>query len=677
MAKFRRSICLSLVTLCLVTCAKTPQNPYENPANAKITADHSLSNVKDSLLIGNSYQCSVAVFLPSLVDTLVIRVTGNGKDSVIQKIASKGVTPIIFSYAPADTGSFAMQAVIIKTDKTKDSLAQPKQFRIVAPIRCAILSFKPSKDSLLIEAAAYQCTVLIAHPSLSDSFAVRCVKSNKESLLAHGTLIPAIASDTGIIVFPLEISAPGTYGIRVFVFKSNVVKDSLIKTIFGYSIPIVTPLQGAYHAVFGDSLLVRFLVTTVDSNLYGYSTFLSLDADTTKSHRVDVMYSITSRLGSDTITRVLRRPMLREGLSAPLVCYAQAVTRNYAFSTVASCSVYVADTTHPKLTLLAPVNPVDSIVKLPDSIIVKAIDAWAVDSVTINGVKMLLKNDSLGQYLSVFSTLPQGVTFDTIIAWDKARNSDTVVMTLKYGGPPTYPPKIKNLNRIVREGRVFDTLFLDTCITVTDPSADSAYRKGLTWTITDSVGNTVLYSTTARKLFVPVKADSEWVDTFNLNFKVIAPGGLSDSRVGTFMVYEVPDPPKITLDSLHLKYVGTPFDTLFLDTCASDPDNASSTLIWAFKNGKFFHVDSIMSAFITIPHSSQIIIRPRFFTRKIVIAPDTTKINPATWTGNDTLTFTVTDPTALSRSKRMIFSKWKLKPIHAGEDQTVWERKNE
>ena len=661
------------------TCAKNPQNPYENPANAKILADQSLTNVKDSLLIGKTYACSVAVSLPLLVDSVVISVSGHGSDSVIQKIAVKGASPVVFSYSPVDTGSFSMQVVIIKTNKTRDSLAQRKQFKAVAPAHCSILSFRPSTDSLVISAIAYPCTVLVAHPSLSDSFAVWCMKDSKDFMLASGTHIPALTPDTGNIIFPLSLNASGPYKIRLYVFKNNVLQDSMQKKITAYNVPIVLPLQPAYHVFFADSAVLRFHVTAADSNLLGYSTFFSLDADTMKSHLVYVGYPQVPppHVSNDTIVRIVRRPLLREGLSAPLVCFCQAVTQSYLYSSVASCTLYVADTTHPKLTLLAPhVNLVDSIVKLPDSIIVKAIDAWAVDSVTINGIKMLLKNDSLGQYLSIISSLPQGATFDTIIAWDKARNSDTVVMTLKYGGPPTYPPKIKNLDRIIREGRVFDTLFLDTCITVTDPFADSAYRKDLTWTITDSAGNTVPYNATTRKLFVPVKADSEWVDTFSLNFKVIAPGGLSDSRVETFMVYEVPDPPKIIIDTLHLKYVGTPFDTLYLDTCASDPDNTASTLNWKFKNGKYFQVDSIMTSYLTLPHSSQIIIRPRYFTRKIVIAPDTTKINPVTWTGSDTLTFTVTDPGGLSQSKRMIFKKWKL-TIHAENGAEVWGRKNE
>ena len=683
MKKFFAYLASAIVLSVFCGCAPVPSNPYENPANVKILVDQSLTNVKDTLLIGTTYPCSVSVYLPALVDTVIIRVDGAGKDGIIQKIAVKGISPIVFSFSPPDTGAFAMQVIIIKTNNTEDSLSQPKRFLVAAPQRCKILSFTPSVDSLVVMATPYLCTALVALPVLADSFAVRSMKGSKDSLLASGGRPTQVTPDTGAIVFPFSLTASGTYTIRVYAFKSRVVQDSLVKTIAGFTVPQINPVFPVYRVLFGDSASVRFHVTAPDSDLLGYSTFFTLGADTSNSQRVDVLYPFSARVGEDTIMRVLLRPLLRVGLAAPLVCYAQAVTRSYVYSSVAACSVYVADTMRPKITLLAPhVNPVDSIVKLPDSIIVKATDTWAVDSVTINGVKMLLKNDSLGQYLAVVSALNQGVTFDTIIAWDKAHNTDTVVMALKYGGPPAYPPKIKNLDRIVREGRVFDTLFLDTCITITDPdvvagsAADSAYRKELTWIITDSSGTTIPYNATTRKFFVPVKADSEWVDTFNLNFKVIATGGLSDSRVETFMVYEVPDPPKITLDNLQVKFMGIPFDTLFLDTCASDPDNASSTLDWTFKNGKYFQVDSLMSFLLPITHVSQIIIRPRFFTRKIVITPDTTKINPTSWVGSDTLTFTVTDPTGLSQSKRMIFSKRKL-IVHSEDGQPAWGRKND
>jgi len=214
-------------------------------------------------------------------------------------------------------------------------------------------------------------------------------------------------------------------------------------------------------------------------------------------------------------------------------------------------------------------------------------------------------------------------------------------------------------------------LFLDTLVNITDTSVKdtAAYKAALTWIITDSAGNSISYNITTRKLVVPVSSDSEWTDTFNLNFKVIDKNNLSDSRVGTFMVQEVADNPQITMDTLYSKYYTKPFDTLFLDTCAKDPDNDSNKLIWSFKNGNYLKVDSIMSSLLLSTHlSSGIKIIPSFFTRRITIIPDVSKGVDSTWFGSDTLQFTVTDPTGLSQTKKIVFKKNKLIIIHSSED---------
>ena len=526
-------------------------------------------------------------------------------------------------------------------------------------------------DSLAM-GAAYSCTVNVLLPGLIDSVIVRVGRNGFDSVFFRDTIKGRASA-----VFPFSWNDTGAFTMQIVIVKKNGARDSLAPPkgfiVYTHPVPRVTPAQTAYHAYLGDSITVKFHVIAKDSNLLGYSTSLSLDADSAKARRVDVYYPLTSRIGDDTLSRTLRKLVLREGLVQPIVCYAQAVDRRYNYSAMAACTVYVSDTTRPSITLVHPQSG-DSIVSLPDSVVVRAGDNWAIDSVTFNGGKMSLVNDTSVTTMAkgFFSTLVKGVTFDTIVAWDKARNSDTLILMLKYGGPATYPPTIKNLNRSVREGRSFDTLFLDTFVTITDPAIlDAAtYRASCNWIITDSAGNGVSsYNALTRKLTVPVNSDSEWTDTFNLNFKVIAPGGLWDSRVGMFMINEIPDPPKITLDTLQIKFAGVPFDTLLLDTCAKDPDNAPTTLNWKFKNGNYFKVDSIMSSFRPIGHSG-LLIRHIFFTRRIVVVPDTTKIKAATLFGSDTLTFTVTDPTQLFQTKRIVFRKMKF-IMHSSTDQAT------
>jgi hypothetical protein len=558
--------CSSIAALLFLLCVNNRQNPYENPENVNID-EQSLANMTGTLKIGAAYACTVTISLPALADSMVVRVSHAGTDSLLFRTKLSGAAQTIFFFSSNDTGRYEMQAVVVKNNGAHDSLPAPKQF--------IVLDFAPQ----------------------------------------------------------------------------------------------VSPIAAALHVYWGDSITVKFHVVARNGNLYAYSTSLSLDPDSVLSHRVYFYYEPLSHVGDDTIARTLKGKILLDGLTKPLVCYAQAFDRDDAYSGVASCTVYVTDTIRPKITLLPPHKDArDSIIKLPDSILVRVFDAWGVDSVTLNGVRMALVIDSIfAKAKQVIAALSQGLNYDTIIAWDKARNTDTVIMTLAYGGPPTYPPKIKLIDKSVSEGKKFDTLFLDTCVSVTDPAIldSAAYKASLVWSITDSAGNQVpSYNGTTRKLVVPVKPDSEWVDTFSLNFKVIASNGI-DVRVGTFMVREVPDPPLMNIKSVQSKPSGTPFDTLFLDTCAKDPDNASSTLLWSFKNGKIFKIDSLFSSrFDMLGKASSITPKLRVFNRHVVAAPiDTTKANWKSWTGADTLWFTVRDPGGLSQKKPIIFEKYAFKPI--------------
>jgi hypothetical protein len=429
--------------------------------------------------------------------------------------------------------------------------------------------------------------------------------------------------------------------------------------------PKVTPVAATYRAYLGDSVTVRFHVTARDSNLLACITRISLDPDTILSQRVIKDYGL-SRVCDDTVSRTFKGRLLRERLKSPLICYAQACDRGDVYSEEVSCTVFVYDTVRPKLTLLAPHASLhDSIVKLPDSIVVRAFDLSAVDSVKANGSKMALFSDTVLVFAKqIIATLSPGINKDTIIAWDRVGNTDTLVLDLAYAGPQTHPPKIKPLDCSIREGGRFDTLFLDTCVQVTDPAfADSpSYRSSLSWIITDSAGNLVpSYNVTTRKLVIPVKNDSEWVDTFNFNIKVVDKNGLSDSRVATFRIDEVPDPPAITMKNM-AKPAGTPFDTLWLDTCVRDPDNAASALQWSWTKGKVFKIDSLFSSRFDRLGKAPGSINPisfKVFSRHVAVVPiDTVKAGGNSWTGVDTLQFSVRDPSGLSQKRLILFEKY-------------------
>ena len=563
-------LCFLIAVITFVACVDNLKDPYDNPENAQIEPATSLSNLAGVLKAGTVFSCSVNVYLPKLIDSLIVRISHGGFDSIFYRTVVGDSSLVVFSFSSQDTGRYALQVIVVKSDGMKDSLPVPKQFTIVD-------------------------------------------------------------------------YAPG-----------------------------ISPIATSYKAYLGDSVSVRFHVSSRDSALYGYSTFFTFDSDTSKSHNIDVIYPLSSHKSSDTITRVLKGKILLEGLKNPMICYAQTFDRSNASSAVASCSIYVVDTVRPKVRLLAPHAALrDSITTLPDSIYVHFFDSWGVDSVTLNGAKMAFISDTVAK--QTVSSLSQGVNYETIIAWDKARNTDTIFLTLAYGGPQPYPPEIKNLDKSVLEGKSFDTLFLDTLAIATDPaitnnSLDSAYRASLLWIISDNVGNLAsTYNANSRKFFVPVQNDSEWTDTLHYNFKVIDPKGHLNERVGTFMINEVPDPPVMNVKSIQPKLAGVPFDTLFLDTCAKDPDDSSRTLNWSFKNGKFFKIDSIRTL-LKLPKSEEqssglLGSTPRFarFTRKVAIVPiDTVAINWSTWTGIDTLIFTVRDPGNLYQRKPIVFEKHTL-----------------
>ncbi len=519
------------------------------------------------------------------------------------------------------------------------------------------------KDGLAPD-TVYSCSVSVYLINLVDSCRVRISHNGVDSILYYAG-VEGLSS----VVFQFSPADTGLYAIQIVLVKINGARDSLAApkqfTVVGRPIPQVAPIVASDTVSIGDSIAVRFHIVARDSNLLGYSTFFNFDPDSTKSHRLDNIYPLTARVGDDTIERKLAGKILLEGLTSPLICYAQAVDRSYGYSEVAVCSVFVLDTIRPKLKLLPPHSELrDSIIHLPDSIVVGAGDLSGIDSITLNGLQMALFNDT-GHLVfgkKVIASLDQGINSMTIIAWDKAHNTTTIVMELAYGGPPTYPPKIKSVDKSVREGRGFDTLFLDTCVIITDPaiSDGAAYRASLVWIITDSAGNLVpTYNVSTRKLVIPVVSDSEWVDTFSLNFKVVAANGLSDSRVGTFRVYEVPDAPVITLRTEQSKISTLPFDTLFLDTCVRDADNAVSSLTWSFKGGKVFKVDSVFKS--RLFKSDAINPGFQYFTRKIVIVPSGfLKLN---WTGSDTIHFTASDAGRLSNTKAIVFSKFEIKPL--------------
>ena len=514
------------------------------------------------------------------------------------------------------------------------------------------VSLTTLKDTLKIS-TVYRCTVNVFLPNLVDSFFVR---------LSDSTIQKGAVNSTSPIIFPFTPVDTGAYQVRVVIVKTNGSKDSLVKNGLVVAplsfAPLIVPVHSSIHLFLGDSAVVKFILTDPDSDLVGYTTRLSLDQDTSKSHALDFTYSITSHVRLDTISRTLTGALLLPGLGAPLVCYAQAIDRQSNYSNVATCTLFVADTTHPTIAKLRPTA--DSIFNLPDTIIAQVNDKWGVDSVKLNGGKMALSHDTA---IYIVPSLALGLSFDTIAAWDTAGNETSLIFQRIYSGPKVYPPAVKGLSRTVFTGSRFDTLFLDTCAVPTDPSVkDTAtYQKSLIWQIVDSAG-TSLSIPASRKIVVPAPSDTLWDGTIKLTFLAIASTGPSAPTTALFSVRDRPGTPVITTGN-QSKEAGFAFDTLFLDTCAKDSLYAPSTLNWTMKKGKYFFADSIIECPVCTHFPCLLCVTPAFH-RRIAINPDTTKINPATWTGSDTLYFTVKDAGGLSKTKPIVFSKWSFIIYH-------------
>jgi hypothetical protein len=518
----------------------------------------------------------------------------------------------------------------------------------------------PPASSTLDAHSAYPCSVQVILPQYVDTIIV--ILSEKGAV---DTLFvrDSAKSDSPWVAFTLNPSSAGTCSLTIILVRSNGTRDS---SSFAFAVqdlsPVAVAVPDTVRGYLGGSVTVRFSLRDPGKKLR--SCFF--DRQTNDTTVTDTVLNFGINTDTVTVTRTYADSMLFAGLVHPFIIFCQAINDDSLVSARVACTVFVSDTTVPSLVLLA--DTVDTIRTLPVTIKAIVHDNWGIDSVQFNSHDMTLTGDTA---LLAVSTLDSGKSIDTVVAFDKGGNSTIVLFPLTYSGHKTYPPHIKDVSKSVNEGHHFDTLFLDTCVTMGNPLIiDSiAYKRdSLDWVITDSNGiivKTVLRGSpiSARKFFVSPPADTEWAGAIPFMFKASTPGGLEDVKMVTYTVAEVADTPQIILGTQCTGLGGT-FDTLFLDTCGFDPDNKSSTLSWTFKPGTYFQVDSIITcngllkSAATDAGSIEILPPPCFlrFTRRIAIIPKKGLILPTT-AFSDAMTFTVMDPTGLRRTKQIIFKQ--------------------
>ncbi|MEK7399048.1 MAG: Ig-like domain-containing protein, partial [Candidatus Poribacteria bacterium] len=223
--------------------------------------------------------------------------------------------------------------------------------------------------------------------------------------------------------------------------------------------------------------------------------------------------------------------------------------------------------------------------------------------------------------------------------------SDTAKFTVT---PINDPPVVSNIpDQTVEEGKAFANIKLDDF--VTDPDNTDAEIK---WTVTGNTNITVTIGVD-RVATIGVK-DAEWNGNETITFTAKDPGGLSASDTAKFTITPVNDPPVVSDIPDQTIEEGKAFANIKLDDFVTDLDNKDEELKWTYSGNTKLS--------ITVDNN-----------RVVTIASSDPK-----WSGNETVTFTVTDPGGLSASDTVKFT---ITPINdppvASDipDQTVEEGK--
>jgi hypothetical protein len=546
----------------------------------------------------------------------------------------------------------SMVALVMFCGNPQNPYTNPKSAEIVADSSLTSL-----KDSVKVFTAV-PCTVSLSLPNLMDSIHVHVVKSGFDSIIAGG------AVSSGKFTFDFAAASLGVYQLKVIVVRSDNSIDSIVKQVTVYvRLPVVTPDSAVYHTILSlqDSVTVMFTAIGPDSNLrFGYTWI-----DTAVGQTQTTAFSALKPF-QEKFSRTVHFLALHAGLHSTLVCHAYAIDADSLVSAVASCTLYVSDTTTPTIRLLAP-DTGATISTLPVSIKAIVTDLAGINMATFNGSSMTFAGDTAS---CTASSIDSGESVDSIVAIDNVGNKATLLFRLTYSGKKLYPPQIKDLSRATSEGRPFPPVFLDTCIVITDPAIvdKAAFAKdSVRWEIRDSSGLLLGYDLNTHLFTIPFPADSAFFGTIKTTFKVIVTNtpALYDTKQPSFFVTQANFPPVITL-SPDQCFKALQTDTINLNaaTTAHDPNDPLTSLNWTISKGTHFKVDSVYSSRILAKASeSEVlpIVNPiipfQFFTRRVVI--DAISAADTSFYGTDTLVFTAQDPGGLVASKKIYFTRTK------------------
>ncbi|MCP4580898.1 MAG: hypothetical protein GY839_04725, partial [candidate division Zixibacteria bacterium] len=188
-------------------------------------------------------------------------------------------------------------------------------------------------------------------------------------------------------------------------------------------------------------------------------------------------------------------------------------------------------------------------------------------------------------------------------------------------------------NQAIAEGATFTTISLDDFVSDTD-NLDSE----MSWSF---VGNSQLtISLDANRIATISIPTTDWNGSETITFTATDPGALSDADPATFEVTAVNDAPVVANIPDQVIAEGATFTTISLDNYVTDIDNNDTEISWTFLGNTDLTVDiTARVATITIPDVN--------------------------WNGDETITFTATDPGILSDSDPATFT------VTAGNDAPV------
>ncbi len=186
------------------------------------------------------------------------------------------------------------------------------------------------------------------------------------------------------------------------------------------------------------------------------------------------------------------------------------------------------------------------------------------------------------------------------------------------------PPIVTDIpDQSILEGESFATIALDDYVSDADHSDAQLY-----WTYAGTTDLTV--SIDGSHIATITVPSPSWTGSETITFTATDPDLATGSDAAAFTVTGVNDPPEVADIPNQVVTAGSPFATITLDDYVSDPDNLDSEIGWSYAGNVDLTV-AIVDRVVTIT------------------APT------PTWTGAETVTFTATDPGALTDADAATF----------------------